>query len=146
MTNTERSVGKQINLLKGHHLFEVFIQFLSSGIGDGVSFCKAGVQPEPFVRISAFPDKTQSLIGMPWAAALQLALDREGGSSLNCNQWIPQILPAAGWPCAHQSNILWFKAAIISLLRCCWCLLQGADVGFTQVLPLFSSTPVREGF
>lgn len=33
-----------------------------------------------------------------------------------------------------------------SLLCCCWCLFDRADVGFTKVLPLFSFPPVREEF
>lgn len=42
MTKSQHFVGKQINLWKGRHLFEVFIQFLSSGIRDWLSLHQAG--------------------------------------------------------------------------------------------------------
>lgn len=61
MTKSEHFVGKQINLWKGRHLFEVFIQFLSSGIRDWLSLHQAGVQAKPtelLLSISAFLDKT----------------------------------------------------------------------------------------
>lgn len=63
MTKREHFVGKQINLWKGHHLFEVFIQFLSSGIRDWLSLHQAGVQGKPtklLLSVSAFLDKTRA--------------------------------------------------------------------------------------
>lgn len=56
------------------------------------------------VCISAFPDKTPCLIGMPWAAGLQLAPDRNGASSLNSNHFILHILPGGSWKTSCASS------------------------------------------
>lgn len=61
-----------------------------------------GKQTKLLLYISALLDKTRRLIGMLWAAGLQLSPDKSGGPPLNSNKMGLHIPPAVSWPSARK--------------------------------------------
>lgn len=113
MTNGKLFVGKQINLWKGHHLFYILYPVLVIWNPRLTVIPQGGVWQGLLLSVSAFFDGSRCLIGMLWAAGLQLLPDQNGGLAWNSNQQARPTLPVVSWPPAQKENVPHFKPAVV---------------------------------